>query len=353
MRIVNVRMDLLDEREEDFYQALYTQSQARFNTYVQSGTVLNNYAHIFDILIRLRQAVDHPYLVTHSETTTYASEAAVATAGKKKKGDVEETCGICHEPLEDVQAVKANCSHYFCQLCIEEYIKTVKDGEDFGEDAKVHCPVCDKLLTISLLSEEQDISAWESIRKQRKSILDRIDKTHFQSSTKVEALMQELTKMVHGDLGAKAIVFSQFVNMLDLIEFRLITGGISCVKLQGSMNIDVRDKIIKSFNENHEIKVLLISLKAGGMALNLTSANYIFLMDPWWNPAAEMQAIDRTHRLGQHKPIFATRFIIKNTIEERILKLQEKKKLVFDGTVGGDQASMARLTVDDMRFLFQ
>ena len=71
------------------------------------------------------------------------------------------------------------------------------------------------------------------------------------------------------------------------------------------------------------------------------------------NPAAEMQAIDRTHRLGQHKPIFATRFIIENSIEERILTLQEKKKLVFDGTVGGDAGSMARLTVDDMRFLFQ
>jgi DNA repair protein RAD16 len=74
--------------------------------------------------------------------------------------------------------------------------------------------------------------------------------------------------------------------------------------------------------------------------------------DPWWNPAAEMQAIDRTHRIGQHKPIYATRFIIENTIEERILRLQEKKKLVFDGTVGGDAGSMSKLTVDDMRFLF-
>lgn len=76
-------------------------------------------------------------------------------------------------------------------------------------------------------------------------------------------------------------------------------------------------------------------------------------MDLWWNPAAEMQAIDRTHRLGQKKPIFATRFVIQNTIEERILKLQEKKRLVFDGTIGGDSSSMARLTADDMRFLFQ
>ena len=99
--------------------------------------------------------------------------------------------------------------------------------------------------------------------------------------------------------------------------------------------------------------MLLISLKAGGVALNLTVASHIFIMDPWWNGSAELQAIDRTHRIGQHRPIFATRFIIENTIEERILKLQEKKQLVIDGTIGGDSASIAKLTVDDMRFLFQ
>lgn len=109
---------------------------------------------------------------------------------------------------------------------------------------------------------------------------------------------------------------------------------------------------MRRFKEDPEVKVMLISLKAGGVALNLTVANHIFLMDPWWNPAAEMQAIDRAHRIGQAKPIFATRFIVKDSIEERILKLQEKKQLVFEGTVGGDAASMARLTVDDMKFLF-
>lgn len=138
-----------------------------------------------------------------------------------------------------------------------------------------------------------------------------------------------------------------------MLEYRIQVGGIGCVKLSGSMTIEQRDKIITSFKEDSSIRVLLISLKAGGVALNLTVASRIFLMDPWWNPAAEMQAIDRTHRIGQYKPIFATRFIIEDSIEERILKLQEKKKLVFDGTVGGDSGSMAKLTVDDMRFLFQ
>lgn len=158
--------------------------------------------------------------------------------------------------------------------------------------------------------------------------------------------------------------------------------NMSCGKILGSMSVDNREKvtciflimrsncsqIIRAFNVDHTQKVLLISLKAGGVALNLTVANYIYIMDPyvfecaltclkvfrrWWNPAAEMQAIDRTHRLGQHKPILATRFIIANSIEERILLLQEKKRLVFEGTVGGDAAAITKLTVDDMKFLFQ
>ena len=193
--------------------------------------------------------------------------------------------------------------------------------------------VCGKPLNISMLPDAasaDNLSIWDETKRRRKSILDTIDKSTFQTSTKMEALMEELSKMIKNDLGAKAIVFSQFVSMLDLIEYRIQIGGIKCTKLQGSMNIDQRDEVIKEFNEDHECKVLLISLKAGGVALNLTVANYIYIMDPWWNPAAEMQAIDRTHRIGQHKPIFATRFIIQDTIEERILQLQNKKKLVFD-----------------------
>lgn len=91
----------------------------------------------------------------------------------------------------------------------------------------------------------------------------------------------------------------------------------------------------------------------GGVALNLTVATHIFLMDPWWNPAAEMQAIDRAHRIGQHKPVRAVRFIMRGTVEERIVLLQDKKRLVFEGTVGGDLGSLARLSEEDMRFLFQ
>merc|ERR1719331_1093994 len=119
------------------------------------------------------------------------------------------------------------------------------------------------------------------------------------------------------------------------------------------MNPAQREAVLTAFKEDPEVRVILISLKAGGVALNLTVATHIYLMDPWWNPAAEYQAIDRAHRLGQHKPIRATRFIIRNTVEERILRLQDKKRLVFEGTVGGDVGSLSQLSEEDLRFLFQ
>ena len=94
--------------------------------------------------------------------------------------------------------------------------------------------------------------------------------------------MEELHKMQQNDLGAKAIVFSQFVNMLDLVEYRLQRGGIKCLKLLGYLTVEQRDVVIRNFKDDPEVKVLLISLKAGGVALNLTVANYIYLLDPWW-----------------------------------------------------------------------
>eukprot|EP00386_Alphamonas_edax_P007618 GDKI01025370.1.p1 GENE.GDKI01025370.1~~GDKI01025370.1.p1 ORF type:complete len:211 (-),score=37.11 GDKI01025370.1:188-820(-) len=185
-----------------------------------------------------------------------------------------------------------------------------------------------------------------------KGILSRIKTSEYKSSTKIEALVQELEAMSERDKDAKAIVFSQYTSMLDLIEWRLKKGGIRCAKLVGSMTMQARSNVLYAFNTEPELTVVLISLKAGGEGLNLQVASHIFLMDPWWNPAAEMQAIQRAHRIGQRKEVHAVRFICQDTIEERILQLQEKKQLVFDGTVGASQGAMAKLTQEDLRFLF-
>eukprot|EP00607_Mallomonas_marina_P011056 CAMPEP_0182423774 /NCGR_PEP_ID=MMETSP1167-20130531/9858_1 /TAXON_ID=2988 /ORGANISM="Mallomonas Sp, Strain CCMP3275" /LENGTH=431 /DNA_ID=CAMNT_0024603047 /DNA_START=105 /DNA_END=1400 /DNA_ORIENTATION=+ len=375
-RLVRVRQEPMDEREDDFYQALYTQSQAQFDTYVASGTVLNNYAHIFDILIRLRQAVDHPYLVIYSDSNQLnkknnliinnsSNELQQLQEREKnqnhnKEEDEEEEeeeliCCVCHDPADsDGQTCRAQCGHIFCDKCLGDLLSATSSSSfSLSSSQYTECPECSQPLTVSSVQSSLSLSSSGGTGRKKRSFLDKVDLTKFQSSTKLEILMQELDNMRRTDPGAKALVFSQFVNMLDLVEHRLYLGGMRCVKLLGSLTLDQRDKAVKSFREDTNTNVLLISLKAGGVALNLTVANYIFLMDPWWNPAAEMQAIDRTHRIGQHKPIYATRIIVSNSIEARLLALQQKKKLVFDGTVGGDASSMSRLTVDDMRFLFQ
>ncbi|KAK8627803.1 hypothetical protein V6N13_135403 [Hibiscus sabdariffa] len=339
-RIISLRRDTMDIKETDYYESLYSESQAQFNTYVQAGTVMNNYAHIFDLLTRLRQAVDHPYLVVYSSTAAQRAGSIVNSDGNND----EQVCGICNDPAED--PVVTACAHVFCKACLIDFSASL---------GQVSCPSCSKLLTVDLTTIVD--AGGQSSRTTLKgfkssSILNSIQLNDFQTSTKIEALREEIRFMVERDGSAKGIVFSQFTNFLDLIRYSLHKSGINCVQLVGSMSIAARDAAIKSFTEDPDCKIFLVSLKAGGVALNLTVASHVFLMDPWWNPAVERQAQDRIHRIGQCKPIRIIRFVIENTIEERILKLQEKKELVFEGTVGGSTEALGKLTEADMRFLF-
>ncbi|CAK0800270.1 unnamed protein product [Prorocentrum cordatum] len=187
----------------------------------------------------------------------------------------------------------------------------------------------------------------------KRSILQKIRASEFQSSTKIEALVDEIGKMMDSDRANKAIVFSQFGAMLELVEFRLKRAGIACVVLRGGMSIQARVDSITAFNTDPHLRVILISLKAGGEGLNLQVANHVFLLDPWWNPACELQAIQRAHRIGQTREVRAVRFITTGTVEEKIIALQEKKQLVFDGAIDNSAAAISKLTEQDLRFLFQ
>jgi len=360
-RIVTIRSVRLHPIEEDFYNALYTQTQSSFNDYVSEGTLLNNYAHIFDLLMRMRQATDHPYLVVYSKKNI---EARASNGTTITNGSVD--CGICHESPTD-RVISSCCEEGFCRSCVQDYMAIAHEG------GSIPCPGCRSPFSIDLNQVTSDPllgtptkqtpsepmpSLKEMSNVATGSILRRINLAEFATSTKIEALVEELVRMRETSPGSKAIVFSQFVNMLDLIRWRLHSDpclrqqGLGAKALHGGMDVKARDASLKDFREDSSVRVLLISLKAGGVALNLTVANHIYLMDPWWNPAAEYQAIDRTHRLGQYRPIRAVRFIAENTVEERILQLQEKKRLVFDGTIGRDAGSLQMLTVDDMKSLF-
>ncbi|MFY8004946.1 MAG: DEAD/DEAH box helicase, partial [Chitinophagaceae bacterium] len=168
-------------------------------------------------------------------------------------------------------------------------------------------------------------------------------------SVKVKVLLTELQNIVGNH---KALVFSQFTQMLDILETHLQQENIAYLRLDGSTPIAERQQLVEQFQrEDGAERVFLISLKAGNAGLTLTAADYVFLFDPWWNTAVQQQAIDRTHRIGQTKNVFAYQLICKNTIEERIIQLQTAKKQIADELIAEEQSILKNLTQDDLAFL--
>lgn len=170
-------------------------------------------------------------------------------------------------------------------------------------------------------------------------------------SIKTEVLLEKLTKIIPEH---RVLVFSQFTSMLDLLERDLKKLGIRYQRLDGSTAISKRQDLVNNFqNQDSDIQLFLLSLKAGNAGLTLTAADYVFLFDPWWNVAVENQAIDRTHRIGQNKQVFAYRMICKGTVEEKILYLQQKKKKMADNLVSAEDGFMKTLTLEDVKYLLQ
>jgi superfamily II DNA or RNA helicase len=166
-------------------------------------------------------------------------------------------------------------------------------------------------------------------------------------SAKLDALIEQLTEVL--EEHHKVLVFSQFTSFLALVKAALDKKEIPYEYLDGQTRD--RKACVKRFQEDPECRVFLISLKAGGHGLNLTAADYVFILDPWWNPAVEMQAVDRAHRIGQTKPVFAYRLITRGTVEEKILELQKQKRTLADAVISADENLLRALTAEDLQLL--
>ncbi|KIK96124.1 hypothetical protein PAXRUDRAFT_826315 [Paxillus rubicundulus Ve08.2h10] len=334
-RTVIVRRDYFSPEEKELYLSLFSDAKRQFSTYVNLGTVLNNYSNIFSLLTRMRQMACHPDLVLRSKSN------ANQFLGSDELGEVT-VCRLCNDVAED--AIQSKCHHIFDRECIKQYLSTIGD-------INPECPVCHVLLTIDL--EAPPLELESNVPAARQGIIGRLDLDTWRSSSKIEALVEELSNLRMQDCTTKSIVFSQFVGFLDLIAFRLQKAGFEICRLEGTMSPQARDATIQHFMNNVHVTVFLVSLKAGGVALNLTEASRVYLMDSWWNPAVEYQAMDRIHRLGQHRPVKAIKLIVEDSIESRIVQLQEKKSAMVDATLSTDDSAMGRLTPEDLGFLFR
>ncbi|MDE3156858.1 MAG: SWF/SNF helicase family protein, partial [Acidobacteriota bacterium] len=167
------------------------------------------------------------------------------------------------------------------------------------------------------------------------------------ASAKLEVLVPRVTEAVQE--GHKTLVFSQFTSLLAILRRRLDADGVAYEYLDGRTRD--RGSKVERFQTDPACRLFLISLKAGGLGLNLTAAEYVFLLDPWWNPAVEAQAIDRAHRIGQTRHVFAYRLIARDTVEERVLELQQKKRALADAILSADSSLIRNLRREDLELL--
>ena len=166
-------------------------------------------------------------------------------------------------------------------------------------------------------------------------------------SAKLDTLLPQLAQV--GEERHKALVFSQFTSLLGIVRSRLDRQGVRYEYLDGQTRD--REARVERFRSDPDCLLFLVSLKAGGLGLNLTAAEYVFLLDPWWNPAVETQAIDRTHRIGQTRPVFAYRLIAKDTVEDKVLELQETKRELAASIIAADESLIRTLTREDLELL--
>jgi len=192
---------------------------------------------------------------------------------------------------------------------------------------------------------------FQSLTKMRQLCLHPalVDKKHIDlSSIKLTSLVEQVNDLIAED--HRVLIFSQFTSFLALVKKLLDKEGIPYLYLAGETKN--RGQLVKQFQES-KVPVFLISIKAGGFGLNLTAADYCILLDPWWNPAVENQAIDRTHRIGQKRPVFVYRLIVKNTIEEKVVALQNKKRKLFSNVLEDGEIFSTLVTEADIKKIFE
>lgn len=393
------------EAEQDFYDAIYTRSTTKFSEFAAAGTILSNYSHILLLLLRLRQSCDHPMItlrgargvpagdttkghgaavrspaaaegtfhdidsliqrfLEHGDqsgdggglTASFAAEVASQLketylpssqdAASPRKPALVLECPICLE--EPLDPVLLPCAHVGCRECFSTVVEALS-----------YCPVCRKPTTVldvtpvpvpvplgDTTSRTPAGGGGGGGARPTKQL-----EQMWRSSAKLDALVAEIKAMIAADASNKCIVFSQWVTMLDLVDRVLADNDVESVRLDGSLSQQQRVGVLGRFRADGSISVLTMSLRAGGVGLNLTAASHVILVDPWWNPAVEEQAIDRVHRIGQKKKVTVSRLVVRGTIEENILDLQARKKELATAAISKtDQRRQER--IDDLRLLF-
>ncbi|KKF96010.1 putative SWI/SNF-related matrix-associated actin-dependent regulator [Ceratocystis platani] len=316
-----------NQKEAENYQVLFKDAQeAARRFFGKDKDAL--WSTVLEKLLRLRQFCNHwtmsakkaishddPDYLAHAEL----KEAEMASPELCLKALVKrrELCPICWDALTvDNEPVISPCMHGFCRPCINQAfpsgtISCPKCSTEFDESALKETKFSDEELQADL---DLDVSEFgDEISKQ---------------SSKTIALYKLIKKALKAP-DSKVVIFSQWTSFLDIVERELSALDMQHVRLDGRMNGDQRDVSIKAIQNDANVRVMLASLRAAGVGITLTSADTVILADTWWAPAIEEQAIDRIHRLGQTKPTTVYRLVVKDTVEEKVIIIQDEKRKLF------------------------
>ena len=434
-RTVEVRHVDFDEAELDFYKSLEESTCTMFDKYVKRWWKAN-YMHILVLLLKLRQACDHPLMLKEAKKESNGDDGRgggafptrdelLTTIGAARLAELESSleeqaqCPVCMDVLDEA-VTTAPCGHGpMCAPCLRGALATnqAATGADHGA-----CPICREPVddseggggVLSLRNLElalrnrarnEHLGEWDSDEEgdaaedQAKDAVARVlaraaaagrrkrradaaddnvvagkrpegvdgdddddeddDEYDIADSAKITAVLEELVAVrdaaPEGQQPEQTVIFSQFTSFLDIVGPKIVAAGHSMLRLDGTQALPARARVVQAFRRG-EASVLLVSLKAASLGLNLNCASRVILVDPWWNAAIEDQAIDRCHRIGQTREVKVTRMLVRDTVEGRIDELQEKKRAIATAALGDGADSLRamrqRLSLRDLQDLF-
>lgn len=371
-----------NDKEQAFYNWLKGRAVTSFHENYSNGVLLKNYSSILTHLLRLRQVCDHMDLTKSQDdagemekdlasivSSTVDKEALAMFRSIKEKEESEKLslefaleiqreihklystfdgieCSICTGPIDPDNCLITECKHCFCSECLAEHFEFQEQNH---RDSAVLCPMCrgeiskSRLFrTTTLAGGTYEVTVYDPYRQ----------------STKISALVSHLQQIRKEGNGDHVIVFSQFTSFLDIIETELARYGTNfqIYRFDGRLRMEQRQQVLTGYENDpvseSTISVMLLSLKAGGVGLNLTVASKAFMMDPHWNTAVESQAIDRLHRVGQKNDVKVVRFIMDGSIEERMLEIQKRKNQIGEALTMTDE-ERRRKKIEEIQSLLE
>lgn len=366
-RTIQIEEIELSKPEREVYDYIYNRAKRTFAATMEAGTLMKSYTTIFAQILRLRQSCCHPILTRNKNIAAEEEEAAAAAdvangladdmdlqelidrftcdeveqdankfgahVLKQIQDDADNECPICaEEPM--IEPTVTGCWHSACKKCLLDYIEHQKDKGELPRCFNCREPINQRDL-FEIIRHDTDIDAdlyastpftnCPQPPTQRISLR----RLNAASSAKIAALVTHLLRLRRTSPTSKTVIFSQFTSFLDLISPALSRDHIPHLRFDGAMPQKARAAVLHEFAARPTGCVLLLSLRAGGVGLNLTHASTVFMMDPWWSWAVEAQAIDRVHRMGQEREVEVFRFVVRESIEQRMLRIQERKKFMY------------------------